>query len=119
VGTAAFARMWCDMLASFGWLARDNPASWRACWRTVQSAYLVAFLAIVFLAGRTPEKLIIFGQYVSGLFSTPLLMIAICWMAFRTDRRVRMSRPTAVLLVASVAVIATCVVASVILQLSE
>lgn len=118
VGTAAFARMWCDMLASFGWLDRDNPASWRACWRGVQSVYLAAYLAIIFLLGHTPEKLVIFGQYVSGLFSTPLLMIAICWMAFRTDRRVRMGKVMAVLLVLSVVLIAACVVGSVILQLT-
>ncbi len=119
VGTAAFARMWCDMFISFGWLRSDSPAVQRACWRGVQSAYLLAFLAIIFLAGRTPEKLVIFGQYVSGLFGTPLLMIAICWMAFRTDRRVRMGKITAVLLVLSVAVIGTCVVGSVILQLTS
>jgi Mn2+/Fe2+ NRAMP family transporter len=117
VGTAAFARMWCDMLASFGWLARDNPSSWRACWRTVQSVYLVAFLAVIFLTGRTPEKLVIFGQYISGLFCTPLLMIGICWMAFRTDRRVRMGKVMAVLLVLSVVMIGVCVVGSVILQI--
>jgi Mn2+/Fe2+ NRAMP family transporter len=119
VGTAAFARMWCDMLASFGWLARDNERSWRTCWRAVQSIYLVAFLGVIFLAGRTPEKLVIFGQYISGLFCTPLLMIGICWMAFRTDRRVRMSRVTAVLLVLSVVVIGACVVGSVVLQLRD
>lgn len=119
VGTAAFARMWCDMLASFGWLARDNPASWRRCWRAVQSIYLVAFLAVIFALGHTPEKLVIFGQYISGLICTPLLMVGICWMAFRTDRRVRMGKLMAVLLVLSVVVIGACVVGSVILQLSE
>ncbi len=110
--------MWCDMFVSFGWLDRHNVPAWRASWRGVQSAYLVTFLGIIFLAGRTPEKLVIFGQYISGLFSTPLLMIAICWMAFRTDRRVRMGKASAVLLVLSVIVIGACVVGSVILQLT-
>ncbi len=116
VGTAAFARMWCDMLASFGWISRGDATVQRRCWRAVQSVYLVAFLGIIFLAGPAPERLVIFGQYFSGLLTTPLLMVAICWMAFRTDRRVQMSKPTAALLLLSVAIIGTCVVASVILQ---
>lgn len=116
VGTAAFARMWCDMFVSFGWLQRDSPDSWRRCLRAVQAVYLTAFLAIALFAGKTPENMVIFGQYISGLLGTPLLMIAICWMAFRTDREARMSRLTAVLLVTSVIVIATCVIGSIILQ---
>jgi hypothetical protein len=46
---------------------------------------------------------------VLGAFLTPLLMCCICWLAFRTDRRVRMGRLTAVLLVASVMIIFACV----------
>ena len=84
----------------------------RACQRWVQSIYLIAFLAIALWSGKNPEKMIIFGQYVAGLFTTPLLMVAICWMAFRTDRRVRMGTLTAILLVISVVVIATCVIVS-------
>jgi hypothetical protein len=45
-------------------------------------------------------------------------MIAICWMAFRTDHRVRMGKTSAALLVLSVVVIGACVVGSVVLQLS-
>ena len=40
---------------------------------------------------------------------TPLLMFAICWMAFHTDARVRMGRGWAAALVASAAIILTCV----------
>ena len=112
VGTAAFARMWSDMLISLGWLSAENDTSKRSCQRWVQSVYLIAFLIIALVAGKNPEKMVIFGQYVAGLFTTPLLMVAICWMAFRTDRRVRMGKVTSVLLVLSVVVIATCVVAS-------
>ena len=112
VGTAAFARMWCDMIISVGLLPRDSQTARRRCLRGVQSVYLVAFLAIALVYGKHPEELVIFGQYISGLFCTPLLMIAICWMAFRTDRRVRMGRITATLLVLSVVVIAGCVIAS-------
>ena len=119
VGTAAFARMWCDMFVSFGWLARDSSTAWRRCQRCVQSIYLVAFLGIALLAGKTPAGLVIFGQYVSGLFGTPVLMVAICWMAFRTDQRVRMGTISSVLLVVSVLVIATCVIGSIVLQFFE
>ena len=52
----------------------------------------------------------IFAQYVSGLFCTPLLMIAICRLAFRTDERVRMSRLTGLFLVLSVIAIAACLI---------
>jgi manganese transport protein len=112
VGTAAFARMWCDMIISFGWLPRDNQIAKRRCLRGVQSIYLLAFLAIALVYKKSPAELVIFGQYISGLFCTPLLMVAICWMAFRTDRRARMGKLTATLLVLSVVVIATCVVGS-------
>ena len=116
VGTAAFARMWCDMFVSFGWLARDNVAGLRKCLRGVQSVYLLSFLTVALLSAESPEKMVIFGQYISGLFGTPLLMLAICWMAFRTDSRVRMGKVSAVLLVASVVVIATCVVGSMVIK---
>ena len=104
------------MFVSLGWIPRDNSLAWRRSLRGVQSVYLAAFLAIALLAGETPANLVIFGQYVSGLFGTPLLMLAICWMAFRTDSRVRMGRVSAVLLVASVVIIATCVVVSMFLK---
>ncbi|MEZ6072847.1 MAG: Nramp family divalent metal transporter [Pirellulales bacterium] len=112
VGTAAFARMWCDMIISFGVVPRDSQVGKRRLLRAVQAIYLVAFLAIALFYGKNPEELIIFGQYVSGLFGTPLLMFAIVWMAFRTDQRVRMGKVSATLLVLSVVVIAGCVVAS-------
>ena len=116
VGTAAFARMWCDLFVSLGWVPRDNSLAWRRSLRGVQTIYLAGFLAIALLAGKTPANLVIYGQYISGLFGTPLLMLAICWMAFRTDARVRMGKLSAVLLVASVVIIATCVVVSMFLK---
>ena len=48
---------------------------------------------------------------------TPVLMLAICWLAFRTDKRVRMNRVTAVFLVLSVIVIAACLFISTAMQL--
>lgn len=116
VGTAAFARMWRDMFVSLGWLSVGDHRASRACIRGVQMVYLTAFLAITLFAGNSPEQLVIFGQYVSGLFGTPMLMIVICWMAFRTDKRVRMGRLTAVLLVLSVVVLVACVIGAVLIQ---
>ena len=45
------------------------------------------------------------------------IMLAICWLAFRTDKRVRMNRVTAVFLVLSVIVIAACLFISTAMQL--
>lgn len=50
----------------------------------------------------------VMGQYINGLVNTPLIMFGICWIAFRTDRRLRMSRLTAILLLMTVAVILGC-----------
>lgn len=116
VGTAAFARMWCDMSVSLGWIPRDNPHTWRRALRGFQGAYLVAYLLIPLVLGQTADKLVFWGQFISGLLGTPLLMVAICAMAFRTDARVRMGRVTAVLLLASVLVIAACLIGSMVLS---
>lgn len=112
VATAAFARMWTDMYASFGWVDRANPQSLLRSNRIMQSVYLAASFSVAFASGQSPEKLVIFAQYMSGLFCTPLLMVTICVLAFRTDARVRMSRATGILLVLSVVVIAACILAS-------
>ena len=110
VATAGFSRMWTDMFASFRLIDRDNPQSVLWSQRIMQSLYLLACLAVSVFGAHSPEKLIIFAQYVAGLVCTPLLMVAIAMLAFRTDERVRMSRLTGVLLVLSVVVIAACVV---------
>jgi Mn2+/Fe2+ NRAMP family transporter len=110
VATAGFARMWTDMFASFGWVDRRSPQSLLRSNRMMQSVYLVVCLAVSVFGGHSPDKLIIFAQYVAGLFCTPVLMIAIALLAFSTESRVRMSRMTGVLLVLSVIAIATCII---------
>ena len=50
---------------------------------------------------------------------TPLLMFCICWLAFHTDRRVRMRWPAAVALVGSVAIILACVLINLAVQMRE
>lgn len=110
VATAGYSRMWTDMFASFRWVNRHDPGSVLRSQRLMQSVYLLACLAVSVFGAQSPEKLIIFAQYVAGLFCTPVLMIAITMLAFRTDRRIRMSRLTGVLLVISVVMIAACIV---------
>ncbi len=108
VVVAASGRMWTDLLSSMGTFKWDDQKARRRCNRVFQTVYLAAFLAITLFVTETPEKLVILGQYINGLFNTPLIMFGICWLAFHTDRRLRMGRATAVLLLTTVAIIVTC-----------
>ena len=117
VGIAAAGRMWADMFASMGTLDLQDPIARRRCHRWVELAYVLVCCSFVLFADFSPAQLVVFGQYVAGLFGTPVLMLAICWLAFRTDKRVRMNRVTAVFLVLSVIVIAACLFISTAMQL--
>ncbi len=117
VGIAAAGRMWADMFASMGKLDLEDPIARRRCHRWVELAYVLVCCGFVLFADFSPAQLVVFGQYVAGLFGTPVLMLAICWLAFRTDKRVRMNRVTAVFLVLSVIVIAACLFISTAMQL--
>ncbi|MCA9184982.1 MAG: Nramp family divalent metal transporter, partial [Planctomycetales bacterium] len=114
VATAAFGRMWSDMLISLG-LVGDSPSTQLKTQRTVVSIYLLLSLLIAILAGQPPEAPVIFGQFVAGMFCTPLMAIAICAMAFRTDRRLRMSGATAFFLVTTSLIFVGCVAANMII----
>lgn len=116
VAAAATGRMWADVLSSLKFLDAEDDRARRRYHRVFQSACLVGALAVVLGLRQPPERLVMFGQYVNGLFGTPLLMFGICWMAFRTDARVRMGRPVAILLVASVVAIAVCLLVSLLVQ---
>jgi len=107
VAIAATGRMWTDLLSSMGLFEWQNEKARRRCNRTFQSLYLVGYLAITLFVTK-PEALVILGQYINGLINTPLLMFGICWIAFHTDRRLRMGRVTAVLLLATVLIIVVC-----------
>jgi len=116
VAAAATGRMWTDLLSSFGWLDWNNAESRSKCNRFFQTFYLTAFLLIE-VSGRIPaEKLVIVGQYINGLVNTPLIMFGICWLAFHTDRRLRMRTVTALLMVATVIVILLCLAAGLYVQ---
>ncbi len=116
VYTAASGRMWTDMFSSLGWLDRDNPHSTHRSHQWVQAAWLAALLLAFLAMEKQPARLIVLGHFVLGAFMTPLLMIAILWMAFHTDARVRMGRGWATALVASAAIILTCVLGGLAIQ---
>lgn len=109
VSTAATGRMWSDTLSSLGYLDRRQPRSLTRCHQAVQTIYLVGIAFCFLVLPPEPQRLVVFGQYFSGIFNTPLLMFGICWFAFRTHRAVRMRWTTAVALLASVVVIVACV----------
>jgi Mn2+/Fe2+ NRAMP family transporter len=106
---AASGRMWADLFSSMRIVNRDDDTSVRRCHQIVQVVWVCGLVTAFLLIDKAPADLIIAGHFVLGAVMTPLLMLAICWMAFHTDRRVRMSRWTAAALVSSVAVILACV----------
>jgi Mn2+/Fe2+ NRAMP family transporter len=112
VVAAASGRMTSDFLCSIGQIDRSNLSAVRRCHQISQTGFLAAFLVGFLLSNSAPEWWVIAGQYFIGLFMTPLLMFGICWMAFHTDRRVRMNLATGVALLTSVVIILTCVVVS-------
>jgi len=116
VVTAATGRMWADLLGSLRWLDFDNPRKVRRCHQVVQLVWLLGLLAAALLMEASPARLVAAGQFVVGVFMTPLLMICICWLAFHTDARVRMGRWTATALLTSVVIIFGCVLINVIVQ---
>ena len=105
--TAANGRLYTDLLCSLGFV--DRSRSLQRSHQVMQGVFLTSVLLLSLWLKDQPEKLVIFSHYVIGLVGTPLAMFGICWIAFRTDRRVRMGWLTAVLLLGSVVVITTCV----------
>ena len=116
VVAAATGRMWTDLLSSMGAFDWQDQVARRRCNRVFQTLYLAAFLAVTLFISTPPEKLVMLGQWINGAFNTPLIMFAICWLAFRTDRRVRMNRFTAVMLLATVGVILVCLWVGLVVQ---
>jgi hypothetical protein len=113
VVVAASGRMWTDLLSSMGVLEYNDATARRKYNRIFQNIYLCAFLGITFystLLGAAPEKLVIMGQFINGLVNTPLLMIGILYLAYKTDNRFRMSTITSVMLIGTAAAIMVCIV---------
>lgn len=108
VAIAASGRMVGDLLGSLGIVNRDDPIVMKRFYQIAQPLWLVAvFLAYLGLQ-MSPANIVIFSHFLSGAFAMPLILFGICWMAFRTDRRVRMKTVTAVLLVLTSVVIVAC-----------
>ena len=116
VYTAASGRMWTDLFASLGLLDRSRPAAVQRSHQMVQLVWLAALLAAFLVMPKEPAKWIVQGHYVLGTFMMPLLMVAIVWMAFHTDARVRMGRWWEAALLASAAVILACVLVGLVVQ---
>ena len=107
VGIAAFGRMWGDTLVSLKVIPANDPKALKTTHRVVESIYLIGLLPIS-IASVNPAANVILGQFFAGLVGMPLLMFAICWLAFRTDSRVRMGKISAVFLIISVIAIVAC-----------
>ena len=108
-GTAVNGRFYTDFLCSLGLVDRRNERSVHRSHQVVQTLFLMSVLTLSLFYPDRPKELVILSHYIIGLFGTPVAVIGICWLAFQTDRRVRMSRLTAVLLLTSAAVILGCV----------
>ncbi len=117
VGMAAGGRMWADLFASVGLLDASNEQSTKRVHRAVECAQLSVCVIVGVVLRLDATKLVVLGQYVNGVFCTPLLMLAVCWLAFKTDKRVRMNSVTAALLIASVLVISACIAGPLVVQL--
>ncbi|MEC7556872.1 MAG: Nramp family divalent metal transporter [Planctomycetota bacterium] len=112
VVVAASGRMWTDLLSSMGTFEYENPTARRKYNRIFQNIYLAAFLGLTIYSsvfGANPAELVILGQWVNGVFNTPLLMIGVLYLAYQTDKRLRMSTVTSLLLIATAAAIMGCI----------
>ncbi len=115
VATAATGRMWADVLGSMSLVGHSNESKTR-CYRWVHSIYLGLILFVLVIQDAPPETLVIFGQYFAGIFNTPILILAICWLAFHTRKELRMRAAWTAGLLISVIVILFCVAFGILVQ---
>lgn len=116
VYTAASSRMWTDFFASLRLIDGKNSQSVGNSHRVMQFVWLAGLWAGFLLLPKEPARWVIAGHYVLGAFMMPLLMFAVLWMAFHTDRRVRMGWAWATALLASAAIILACVLVGLAVQ---
>ncbi len=110
VGPMASGRVYTDFLCCIGWVNRNQPAQVHRSHQRVQSLFLVMVLVLSLAMPNRPEQLVILSQYIIGLIATPIAMVGICWLAFHTDRRLRMHWVTSLLLISSVLVLSSCLI---------
>ena len=115
-GTAANGRAFTDLFCSLGFLGRNRPKAIKRSQRIVQSVYLGSLLILFLWLQKPPATLVVLSGYLIAMFATPLAIIGICWLAFKTDRRLRMSRITTVFLLGSVTVILACLLFALLVQ---
>jgi hypothetical protein len=103
VCAAATGRMFADLTSSLGFLDWTDEAKRARVVRLFTIGFTTLWL-LVSLFVTQPQTYITFGQFAIGVINTPLLIIGIVMMGFRTERRLRMGRVGATLLVVSSAV---------------
>ena len=64
----------------------------------MQFVHIFATILVFLFMPSQPEQLVVANHYIIGLFGTPVAIVAICWMAFQTDVRLRMEPLTAIVL---------------------
>ncbi len=100
---AVAGRMGADYTSSLGLISRKDEAARQKMIRLFTMLFLALWLLMALFITE-PQKFIAFGQFAIGVINTPLLIIGILLLAFRTERRLRMSAVGAALLLASAAV---------------
>jgi hypothetical protein len=100
VCAAATGRMFADLTSSLGFARWDDVGTRKRLVRLYTLAFLTLWL-LVSLFVTQPQNYITFGQFAIGIVNTPLLIVGIVWMSFRTEERLRMGPMGATLLVLS------------------
>jgi Mn2+/Fe2+ NRAMP family transporter len=104
VVAAATGRMGADVSSSLGFIDWHDEAARKKVIRIVMMSFMTIWL-LMSLFMTQPQNYITFGQFANGVINTPLLIIGVLLMAFRTEKRVRMGTVAAGLLLLSAAVI--------------
>lgn len=103
---AVAGRMGADYTSSLlggGLIDRKDEAARPKMIRLFTMLFLTLWLLLALFITE-PQNYIAFGQFAIGVINTPLLIVGIVLLAFRTERRLRMSKAGAALLLASAVV---------------
>jgi manganese transport protein len=103
VMAAATGRMGADLTSSLGFIDWQDERARRRTIRIFTMTFLTGWL-LVSLVMTQPQNYIAFGQFAIGIINTPILLIGIVMMAFRVEKRLRMGKAAAFLLLLSAAV---------------
>ena len=95
---AANGRFYTDFFCCLRIVSRDRPDQLRRSVLIMQFVYIFATILVFLFMPSQPEQLVVANHYIIGLFGTPVAIVAICWMVFQTDVRLRMEPLTAIVL---------------------